>query len=412
MTGILYFPKIKNNIDISRNRIQLYCNQVFVTDSVEGVVPEFMMLMQGVIDSPDIPLNVSRSYLQSDTAVKKISSYITKKVAQRLEEIFKNNREEYESKWDDIKVFIEYGMLTDEKFRDAAMKFVLVKDTNDKYYTLDEYKTLIEANQTDKEGNIIYLYATDKTAQYNYITAATDKGYDVLLMDGQLDSHFIGLLEQKLEKSHFVRVDSDVVDNLIRKEDKKADDLTAAQRNILTNVFRSQIPAVDKAEFLVSFESLSADAAPLVITQNEYMRRMKDMAAMQPGMSFYSELPDSYNLIVNTEHKLIKQIRDDADKSIAEKISPITSSIDKTNAEITTIREAAKDGKLSDDDNKKVSELEGEADKLRKEETEMIGQYAATQPVVKQLIDLALLGNGLLKGHDLSEFIKRSINLL
>ncbi len=412
MTGILYFPKIKNNIDISRNRIQLYCNQVFVTDSVEGVVPEFMMLMQGVIDSPDIPLNVSRSYLQSDTAVKKISSYITKKVAQRLEEIFKNNREEYESKWDDIKVFIEYGMLTDEKFRDAAMKFVLVKDTNDKYYTLDEYKTLIEANQTDKEGNIIYLYATDKTAQYNYITAATDKGYDVLLMDGQLDSHFIGLLEQTLEKSHFVRVDSDVVDNLIRKEDKKADDLTAAQRNILTNVFRSQIPAVDKAEFLVSFESLSADAAPLVITQNEYMRRMKDMAAMQPGMSFYSELPDSYNLIVNTEHKLIKQIRDDADKSIAEKISPITSSIDKTNAEITTIREAAKDGKLSDDDNKKVSELEGEADKLRKEETEIIGQYAATQPVVKQLIDLALLGNGLLKGHDLSEFIKRSINLL
>ncbi len=412
MTGILYFPKIKNNIDISRNRIQLYCNQVFVTDSVEGVVPEFMMLMQGVIDSPDIPLNVSRSYLQSDTAVKKISSYITKKVAQRLEEIFKNNREEYESKWDDIKVFIEYGMLTDEKFRDAAMKFVLVKDTDDKYYTLDEYKTLIEANQTDKEGNIIYLYATDKTAQYNYITAATDKGYDVLLMDGQLDSHFIGLLEQKLEKSHFVRVDSDVIDNLIRKEDKKADDLTAAQRNILTNVFRSQIPAVDKAEFLVSFESLSADAAPLVITQNEYMRRMKDMAAMQPGMSFYSELPDSYNLIVNTEHKLIKQIRDDADKSIAEKISPITSSIDKTNAEITTIREAAKDGKLSDDDNKKVSELEGEADKLRKEETEMIGQYAATQPIVKQLIDLALLGNGLLKGHDLSEFIKRSINLL
>ena len=412
LTGILYFPKIKANVDVNHNRIQLYCNQVYVTDQVEGVVPEFMMLMQGVIDSPDIPLNVSRSYLQSDTAVKKISSYITKKVAQRLEEIFKNNREEYESKWDDIKVFIEYGMLTDEKFRDAAMKFVLVKDTNDKYYTLDEYKTLIEANQTDKEGNIIYLYATDKTAQYNYITAATDKGYDVLLMDGQLDSHFIGLLEQKLEKSHFVRVDSDVVDNLIRKEDKKADDLTAAQRNILTNVFRSQIPAVDKAEFLVSFESLSADAAPLVITQNEYMRRMKDMAAMQPGMSFYSELPDSYNLIVNTEHKLIKQIRDDADKSIAEKISPITSSIDKTNAEITTIREAAKDGKLSDDDNKKVSELEGEADKLRKEETEMIGQYAATQPVVKQLIDLALLGNGLLKGHDLSEFIKRSINLL
>ena len=412
LTGILYFPKIKNNIDVTRNRIQLYCNQVFVTDSVEGVVPEFMMLMQGVIDSPDIPLNVSRSYLQSDTAVKKISTYITRKVADRLEEIFKNSRDEYEKKWDDIKLFIEYGMLTDEKFAERAMKFVLVKDTTGKYYTLDEYKTLIEANQTDKDGNIIYLYTTDPVAQYNYINAATDKGYSVLVMDGQLDSHFIGLLEQKLEKSHFVRVDSDVIDNLIRKEEKKVADLTPEQRNILTTVFKSQIPPVEKAEFLVSFEALASDAAPLVITQNEYMRRMKDMAAMQPGMAFYGELPDSYNLIVNTEHPLIKEIRDNAEKAIGEKIAPMSADIEKKNAEITAIRDAAKDGKMSDDDTKKTSDLEAEVNKLRAEETKTISDYAAGQEKVKQLIDLALLGNGLLKGQDLSSFIKRSINML
>ena len=412
LTGILYFPKIKNNIDFTRNRIQLYCNQVFVTDSVEGVVPEFMMLMQGVIDSPDIPLNVSRSYLQSDTAVKKISTYITRKVADRLEEIFKNSRDEYEKKWDDIKLFIEYGMLTDEKFAERAMKFVLVKDTTGKYYTLDEYKTLIEANQTDKDGNIIYLYTTDPVAQYNYINAATDKGYSVLVMDGQLDSHFIGLLEQKLEKSHFVRVDSDVIDNLIRKEEKKVADLTPEQRNILTTVFKSQIPPVEKAEFLVSFEALASDAAPLVITQNEYMRRMKDMAAMQPGMAFYGELPDSYNLIVNTEHTLIKEIRDNAEKAIGEKIAPMSADIEKKNAEITAIRDAAKDGKMSDDDTKKTSDLEAEVNKLRAEETKTISDYAAGQEKVKQLIDLALLGNGLLKGQDLSSFIKRSINML
>lgn len=412
LTGILYFPKIKNNIDVTRNRIQLYCNQVFVTDSVEGVVPEFMMLMQGVIDSPDIPLNVSRSYLQSDTAVKKISTYITRKVADRLEEIFKNSRDEYEKKWDDIKLFIEYGMLTDEKFAERAMKFVLVKDSTGKYYTLDEYKTLIEANQTDKDGNIIYLYTTDPVAQYNYINAATDKGYSVLVMDGQLDSHFIGLLEQKLEKSHFVRVDSDVIDNLIRKEEKKVADLTPEQRNILTTVFKSQIPPVEKAEFLVSFEALASDAAPLVITQNEYMRRMKDMAAMQPGMAFYGELPDSYNLIVNTEHTLIKEIRDNAEKAIGEKIAPMSADIEKKNAEITAIRDAAKDGKMSDDDTKKTSDLEAEVNKLRAEETKTISDYAAGQEKVKQLIDLALLGNGLLKGQDLSSFIKRSINML
>lgn len=412
LTGILYFPKIKNNIDVTRNRIQLYCNQVFVTDSVEGVVPEFMMLMQGVIDSPDIPLNVSRSYLQSDSAVKKISTYITRKVADRLEEIFKNNRNDYEKKWDDIKLFIEYGMLTDEKFAERAMKFVLVKDTDGKYYTLDEYKALIEAAQTDKDGNIVYLYTTDPVAQYNYINAATDKGYSVLVMDGQLDSHFIGLLEQKLEKSHFVRVDSDVIDNLIRKDDKKTADLTPEQRNILTTLFKSQIPHVEKAEFLVSFEALAADAAPLVITQNEYMRRMKDMAAMQPGMAFYGEMPDSYNLIVNTEHTLVKEIRDNAEMAVGATVAPLSADIEKKNAEITAIRDAAKDGKLSDDDTKKTSDLEGEVNKLRAEETKVISDYAAGQDKVRQLIDLALLGNGLLKGQDLSSFIKRSISML
>ncbi len=413
LTGILYFPKLKNNIDIQRNRIQLYCNQVFVTDSVEGVVPEFMMLMQGVIDSPDIPLNVSRSYLQSDTAVKKISTYITRKVADRLEELFKADRAEFEKKWDDIKVFIEYGMLTDEKFCERAMKFVLVKDTAGKYFTLEEYRTLIEASQTDKDGNVVYLYTTDPVAQYNYVNEAVDRGYDVLVMDGQLDSHFIGLLEQKLEKSHFVRVDSDVIDNLIRKEDRKASDLTPTQRNILTTVFKSQIPAVDKAEFLVSFEALAHDAAPVMITQNEYMRRMKDMAAMQPGMaSIYGELPDSYNLIVNTEHTLIKEIKDSADKALVGQVAPMESDIEKNNADITALRDANKDKTMSEDDKKKMSELEANVNRLRDDENRIISEYASGQAKVKQLIDLALLGNGLLKGQDLSSFIRRSIKLL
>ena len=293
LTGILYFPKIKNNFEITKNRIQLYCNQVFVTDSVEGVVPEFMMLLQGVIDSPDIPLNVSRSYLQADSAVKKISGYITKKVSGRLEEIFKADRADYESKWDDIRLFIEYGMLTDDKFRDAAMKFVLLKDTEGKYFTLEEYRKLIETAQTDSAGDVVYLYTTDPTAQYNYITAATDRGYGVLVMDGQLDSHFVGMLESKLEKSRFVRVDSDTMDNLIPKADRKDAGLGALERDVLTSVFRSQIPNVEKAEFVVMFESLGSGDAPVTVTQNEYMRRMKEMAAMQPGMSFYGQLPDS-----------------------------------------------------------------------------------------------------------------------
>ncbi len=412
LTGILYFPKIKNNIDPGRNRIQLYCNQVYVTDQVEGVVPEFMMLLQGIIDSPDIPLNVSRSYLQADTAVKKISSYITKKVASRLDDIFKANRADFESKWDDIKIFIEYGMLTDQKFADAAMKFVLVKDTEGKYFTLDEYKTLIEPTQTNKDGDIIYLYTTNPTDQYQYIKGATDRGYSVLVMDGQLDPHFIGLLEQRLEKSHFVRVDSDVIDNLIAKEDKKSVLLTPTQRNILTTIFRSQTPKVDKAEFLVSFEALKPTDSPIVITQNEYMRRMKQMAEMQPGMSFYGELPDSYNLIVNTEQPLVEKVRDAATAALADKISPLETEVEAANKAITEIRDNAKDGKLNDDEKKRSSDLEARVNELRTEQETLITEYASTQPLVKQLIDLALLGNGLLRGEALSQFIARSVSLL
>ena len=412
LTGILFFPKIKNNFEITKNRIQLYSNQVFVTDSVEGVVPEFMMLLQGVIDSPDIPLNVSRSYLQSDTAVKKISTYITKKVASRLEDIFKADRAEFEKKWDDIKIFIEYGMLTDDKFRDAAMKFVLLKDTEGRYFTLDEYKTLVEAAQTDKDGNIVYLYTTDPVAQFNYIKAATDRGYDVLLMDGQLDSHFVGMLESKLDKTTFVRVDSDVIDNLIRKDGRKDVDLSALQRNILTTVFKSQTPEVDKAQFLVSFEALSDKSQPIVITQNEYMRRMKDMAALQPGMSFYGELPDSYSLVVNTEHPLIVKIKDAASAALDDQVKPLADKIEADNAEITKIRDAAKGKALSAEDDQKVKDLEKAVGEARDNETKIISDYAKTQPLVKQLIDLALLGNGLLKGEALSSFIDRSISLL
>jgi molecular chaperone HtpG len=407
LTGILYFPKIKNNIEITKNRIQLYCNQVFVTDSVEGVVPEFMMLMQGVIDSPDIPLNVSRSYLQSDSAVKKISSYITKKVASRLEDIFKSDRKDFESKWDDIKLFIEYGMLTDEKFCEAAMKFAMLKDTEGQHFTFEEYKTLVETEQTDKDGNIVYLYATDAVAQYNYIKAATDKGYNVLVMDGQLDSHFVGLLEQKLEKTHLVRVDSDVVENLIVKSERKTADLSGLQRTVLTELFRCQLPKVDKAEFLVSFEALSANDMPIVITQSEYMRRMKDMAALQPGMSFYGEMPDSYNLVVNTEHPLIANIRDNSGKALDATVKPIDEAINANNAEIEKLR---KDSNAEND--QRVKDLEKTVSDDRQRQATIIADYAKTQPVVKQLIDLALLGNGLLRGSDLSAFIHRSVDLI
>lgn len=412
LTGILFFPKIKNNFEITKNRIQLYCNQVYVTDSVEGVVPEFMMLLQGVIDSPDIPLNVSRSYLQADTAVKKISGYITKKVASRLEEIFKNDRADFEKKWDDIKIFIEYGMLTDQKFCDAAMKFVLLKDTEGKHYTLEEYRTLIEGTQTDKDGNVVYIYTNDPVAQYTYIKAATDKGYNVLLMDGQLDSHFIGLLESKLEKARFVRVDADVVDNLIPKADKKEADLTPQQRDMLTEIFRSQLPKVDKANFLVTFEALSSSANPILITQDEYMRRMKDMAAMQPGMSFYGELPDSYNLIVNTESPVTRRIMEAADADLMPKLKPVMDNIAKFNSEAEEIRKSAKDGKLDDNQQSQVKKLDDDVASQRNEENRLSKEYASSQPLIRQVIDLALLANGLLRGHDLDEFIRRSVALL
>lgn len=412
LTGILFFPKIKNNFEITKNRIQLYCNQVYVTDSVEGVVPEFMMLLQGVIDSPDIPLNVSRSYLQSDTAVKKISTYITKKVSSRLEELFKNDRSEFEAKWPDIRIFIEYGMLTDEKFCDAAMKFALLEDTDNKFYTLDEYKTLVEPEQTDKDGEIVYLYTTDPVAQYNYIKAANDHGYNVLLMNGQLDTHFVSLLEHKLEKTRLVRVDSDVVDKLIRKESEHKVDLTPTQRNILTTLFSSQTPEVEKAMFVVSFEALAPTDMPIVITQNEYMRRMKDMAALQPGMNFYGEMPDSYTLAVNTSNPLIERLRDEATAALADKIKPLEDKVEADNAAIEALRAGAKDGNLDAESEQKSKDLQAEVAKARAEQETEIKTYASAQPVVRQLIDLALLGNGLLKGKDLSTFINRSVELI
>ena len=412
LTGVLFFPKIKNNFDINKNRIQLYCNQVYVTDSVEGVVPDFLMLLQGVIDSPDIPLNVSRSYLQSDSAVKKISSYITKKVASRLEDIFKTDRKEYESKWDDIKIFIEYGMLTDEKFCESAMNFVLVKDTENKYYTLEEYRNLISPEQTDKGGDVVYLYATDPVAQFNFIKAATNRGYSVLVMDGQLENHFIAMLEQKIEKSRFVRVDSDTVDNLIPKDNKKTVDLSETQRNILTNVFRSQVPDIKDANFVVTFEAMSPADLPVTLTQNEYMRRMKEMASMQPGMNFYGELPDSYNFIVNTENPIIIKLRDKADADLKAEIEPLENEVKEKNDQISAIRSAAKDGKLDAEQEKQSNDLQAQVDAARKKQEEIVGEYAKNQPVVGQLIDIALLGNGLLKGEQLSRFIERSVDLL
>lgn len=412
LTGVLFFPKIHNNFEVTKNRIQLYCNQVFVTDSVEGVVPEFMMLLQGVIDSPDIPLNVSRSYLQSDSAVKKISGYITKKVASRLEDLFKTDRKDFEGKWDDIRPFIEYGMLTDDKFRDAAMKFCLLKDTDGKYYTIDEYKTLIEASQTDKDGTLVFLYATNPTEQYTYIQAANEKGYSVLLMDGQLDSHFVGLLEQKIEKSRFVRVDSDVVENLIPKADKKSADLSAEQRDMLTTLFNSQLPKVEKAQFFVTFEALGENGAPIVITQNEYMRRMKEMAAMQPGMNFYGEMPDSYNLTVNVDQPVVTKITAAAKDALESKLTPLATAINESNSKIEAVNKEVKDNKPTAEQEKQIQELMSVVEKDRKEQSELISGYAATQPVIRQLVDLALLGNGLLKGADLSAFISRSVKLL
>lgn len=409
LTGILFFPKIKNNFEVTKNRIQLYCNQVYVTDSIEGVIPDFMMLLQGVIDSPDIPLNVSRSYLQADGAVKKISSYITKKVASRLDEIFRKDRADFEKKWDDIRLFIEYGMLTDEKFCESALKFCLLKDTEGKYYTLDEYKALVEPTQTDKDKNIVYLYATDTEAQYTYIKAAKDKGYSVIVLDGQLDSHFVGLLENKLEHTHLVRVDSDIIDNLIRKDEHKDVNLSDVQRSILTTLFHSQMPSDEKRNFIVTFEALSPDTAPIILTQSEYMRRMKDMAALQPGMAFYGELPDSYNVVINTGNAIVEHITKDAENALKDSIQPLSEQIEKDDSAIAELRK--KEDK-NDDTQKQIADLEISLKSTREKQDKIISDYAASQPVVKQLVDLALLGNGMLKGAALDDFISRSLSLL
>ncbi len=413
LTGILYFPKIKNNLDIRKDRIQLYCNQVFVTDSVEGVVPEFMMLLQGVIDSPDIPLNVSRSYLQADRNVKKISTYITKKVAERLEEISTKDAENFEKKWRDIKIFIEYGMLSDEKFCDRAMKFALLENVDGKYYKLDDYKKLIEGNQTDKDGNLIYLYATDKEAQYTYIKNATDKGYDVLMMDGELDTPFVSMLEQKNDKTRFVRIDADVLDNLIKKEDTKQPELTDEQKTIASTLFKSQVPAIDKSEFYVTYAALKEDDQPIVITQSEYMRRMQDMAKFQPGMSFYGDMPKAYNLTLNTSHPVVKKAIEDAENALEGELKPVEDELHETSAKIKAIRDLNKDNKGVPDDKKpELEAAEKKAGELRDKQQAVITNYANGQDTVKQLIDIALLGNGLLKGEALSNFLKRSVALL
>ena len=411
LTGVLFFPKLKDNFEVTKNRIQLYCNQVFVTDSVEGVVPDFMMLLQGVIDSPDIPLNVSRSYLQSDSAVKKISGYITKKVSGRLSELFTADRAAFEKKWDDIKIFIEYGMLSDEKFCEPAMKFVLLRDTDGHYFTLEEYRKLVEAEQTDRNGDVVYLYATDTEAQHNYIQAATSRGYSVLLLDGRLDAHFVGLLEQKQEKTRLVRVDSGSVDSIIDKGNKKSVGLTPLQVNEMSTVFRSQMPELKHANVMVEFEALGVDALPAILTNNEYMTRMKAMAAMQPGMDFYAELPDSYNLVVNTEHPVVKRMVEECSSALDAKVAPLAERIDTDNAAIEALRNDAPDGKLSPDNELRVSDLEKSVAEARGEQEKLVAEYAAGVPVVKQLIDLALLQGGLLKGEALSAFVRRSVEM-
>jgi molecular chaperone HtpG len=415
LTGILYFPKIKSNIELQRNKIQLYCNQVFVTDQVEGIVPEFLTLLHGVIDSPDIPLNVSRSYLQSDREVKKISTYITKKVADRLKSIFAENRKEYEEKWDDLKLFINYGILSEENFYDRAKEFALMKDTEGKYFTFDEYKTLIEANQKDKNDQLVYLYATDKEEQYSYIKAAQDKGYSVLLLDGQLDVPTIQTLEQKFEKSHFTRVDSDIIDRLIVKEDAKKSQLSEEQSDNLSAVFRTQMPKIDKAEFMVQVDALGEEARPVIITQNEYMRRMKDMSKFQPGMGFYGQMPDSYNIVLNSDHPLVKKVLDDSEAATAEALKPIVSELKGQEARLAAIRQAQdkkKYDELTQEDKDQKAEAEKAVQEQKDKKQAVIADYAKDNSIVHQLIDLALLQNGMLKGEALDKFLKRSVDLI
>jgi len=415
LTGVLYFPKIKSNIDLQRNKIQLYCNQVYVTDSVEGIVPDFLTLLHGVIDSPDIPLNVSRSYLQSDSNVKKISTYITKKVSDRLQSIFKNDRKEFEEKWDDLKIFINYGMLTQEDFYEKASKFALFKDTDNKYYTFEEYQTLIKDNQTDKNGSLIYLYANNLDEQYTYIDAAKNKGYNVLLMDGQLDVPMINMLEQKFEKSHFTRVDSDIVDRLIVKEDQKGEELPHDKQEVLSSLFKGQMPKVKKTEFHVEAHALGENNAPIVITQAEYMRRMKDMASIQPGMSFYGEMPDMFNLVLNSDHRLIKQVLSDAETACAEKLVPVESEIAMLTLrrnELQKAQEGKKDEEIPTAEKDELSEVEKKIEAQKTEKENILNGYAVGNKVVHQLIDLALLQNNMLKGEALTNFVKRSVEMI
>ena len=415
LTGVLYFPRIKENIDIHRNKIQLYCNQVFVTDQVENIVPDFLTLLHGVIDSPDIPLNVSRSYLQSDSNVKKISQYITKKVSDRLQSIFKNDRKDFEEKWDNLKLFIHYGMLSEPDFYDKAKNYALFKDVDGNFYTYEEYKTLISAEQTDKDGNLIYLYANNKDDQYSYIESAKAKGYNVLLMDGQLDTPLAGMLEQKFEKSHFVRVDGDVIDRLIVKEDKTQEVLDETLVSNLSGVFTADLPKMDKKEFHVEVASLGESAAPVVITQSEYMRRMKDMSRLQPGMAFYGEMPDMYSVVLNADHRILKAVRDDMEHTLAEKLSPIESEIKGLKARHTALEESQKDTKPEDLTEEQKNEMKECNDAIAKQEDLRKGvwaDYAAGSDAVQQLVDLALLQNGLLKGEALSKFIKRSTDLI
>lgn len=415
LTGVLYFPKIKSNIDLQRNKIQLYCNQVYVTDSVEGIVPDFLTLLHGVIDSPDIPLNVSRSYLQSDSNVKKISTYITKKVSDRLQSIFKNDRKEFEEKWDDLKIFINYGMLTQEDFYEKASKFALFKDTDNKYYTFEEYQTLIKDNQTDKNGSLIYLYDNNLDEQYTYIDAAKNKGYNVLLMDGQLDVPMINMLEQKFEKSHFTRVDSDIVDRLIVKEDQKGEELPHDKQEVLSSLFKGQMPKVKKTEFHVEAHALGENNAPIVITQAEYMRRMKDMASIQPGMSFYGEMPDMFNLVLNSDHRLIKQVLSDAETACAEKLVPVESEIAMLTLrrnELQKAQEGKKDEEIPTAEKDELNDVEKKIEAQKTEKENILNGYAAGNKVVHQLIDLALLQNNMLKGEALTNFVKRSVEMI
>ena len=415
LTGILYFPKIKSNIELTRNKIQLYCNQVFVTDSVEGIVPDFLTLLHGVIDSPDIPLNVSRSYLQSDSNVKKISTYITKKVSDRLQSIFKSDRAQFEEKWNDLKIFINYGMLTQEDFYDRANKFALFTDTEGKHYTFEEYQTLIKENQTDKDGNLIYLYANQKDEQYSYIEAAVNKGYNVLLMDGQLDVAVISMLEQKFEKSRFTRVDSDIVDHLIVKDDHKAAELEPAKREALSTVFQSQLPKIEKTEFHVSAEALGENATPVMITQSEYMRRMKDMSSIQSGMSFYGEMPDMFNLVLNSDHRLVKQVLADEETACAADLTPLNIEIADVTRQRDDLRKShqgKKDEEIPTAEKDQLTDLDKKIGELEGKKKEVYGKYAAENKVVKQLIDLALLQNNMLKGEALNNFVKRSIDLI